>query len=155
MTDPIYRYIPHRRTQAKTGDSAGTVSVADGQPRTAVERFNAWLAVKVTQRVGTMWCAYAFALLACISLPSALRTGSAVVVVSWASQTFLQLVLLSVVLVGQNVLAASAERRADETHRDADALLYESVMLQDHLAAQDTAIAQMAGTLARMEARLT
>lgn len=156
MTDPIYHYVPHRRTQAKTGEATGgSAPVAEAVPHaTPAERFNAWLAVKVTQGVGTMWCAYAFGIVACISLPSAISTGSAVVVVSWISQTFLQLVLLSVVLVGQNVLAATAERRADETHRDADALLYESVKLQDHLAAQDAAIAQMAGALARVEARL-
>jgi hypothetical protein len=156
MTDPIYRYVPHRRTQAKTGEPAtGPTSVVEALPHgTAAERFNSWLAVKVTRGVGTMWCAYAFAILACISLPSAINTGSAVVVVSWISQTFLQLVLLSVVLVGQNVLAATAERRADETHGDAGALLHESVKLQDHLAAQDAVIARMAGALARVEARL-
>ena len=36
--------------------------------------------------------------------------GRAVVLVSWISQTFLQLVLLSVVIVGQNVLAAAADK---------------------------------------------
>jgi hypothetical protein len=49
-----------------------------------------------------MWCAYAFALFDLISLPAAIR-GGAVAIVSWVAQTFLQLVLLSVIMVGQNV----------------------------------------------------
>lgn len=49
-----------------------------------------------------MWCAYAFAILAFVSLPSANNSRSAVNLVSWISQTFLQLVLLSMFIVGQN-----------------------------------------------------
>ncbi len=57
--------------------------------------------------------------------------------VSWISQTFLQLVLLSVVIVGQNVLAAAADKRSVETSEDVDAVLHEAVKIQEHLAAQD------------------
>jgi hypothetical protein len=56
--------------------------------------------------------------------------------VSWISQTFLQLVLLSVIIVGQNVLAA-ADKRSEATYNDADAVLHEAVKIQEHLAAQD------------------
>jgi hypothetical protein len=83
-------------------------------------RFNAWLAVKVTTGVGTMWCAYAFTALALASLPSAISSGSAVTLVSWISQTFLQLVLLSVIIVGQNVVAAAADARSAKTFEDAE-----------------------------------
>ena len=76
---------------------------------------NAWLAVKVTTGVGTMWCAYAFTALALVSLPSAIASHNAVTLVSWISQTFLQLVLLSVIIVGQNVLAAAADKRSEAT----------------------------------------
>ncbi|GAC1574843.1 MAG: hypothetical protein NVS3B5_05410 [Sphingomicrobium sp.] len=38
--------------------------------------FNNWLAVKITNLVGTMWCAYAFTILALISLPDALKAGT-------------------------------------------------------------------------------
>ena len=65
--------------------------------------FNGRLAVLITKGVGSMWCAYAFAALALISLPDAIHQGT-VAVVSWISQTFLQLVLLSVIMVGQQVL---------------------------------------------------
>ena len=108
----IYKYIPHHRTKARlAGEAAPPTKVADQLPRgNAVNRFNAWFAVKVTSGVGTMWCAHAFAALAIVSLPSAINSGSAVVLVSWISQTFLQLVLLSVIIVGQNVLAAAADK---------------------------------------------
>ena len=79
-------------------------------------RFNAWLAVKVTSGVGTMWCAYLFAALAFVSLPAAITSHDPVVLVSWISQTFLQLVLLSVIIVGQNVLAAAADKRSEATY---------------------------------------
>jgi hypothetical protein len=139
MAESIYTYIPHRRTKEKlAGTAAPPTKVADQLPSgSAAKRFNAWLAVKVTTGVGTMWCAYAFAALALVSLPSAISSGSAVVLVSWISQTFLQLVLLSVIIVGQNVLAAAADKRSEATFNDADAVLHEAVKIQEHLAAQD------------------
>ena len=142
MTEPaIYEYIPHRRTQRKLEDVHGPVKVAEQYPHdSAAAKFNAWFAVKVTRGVGTMWCAYAFTILACVSLPSAIRSHDAVTIVSWISQTFLQLVLLSVVIVGQNVLAAAADKRSEETYEDADAVLHEAAKLQDHLEAQDTVL---------------
>ena len=87
-----------------------------------VGRVNAWLAVKITKAVGSMWCAYAFALLALVSLPSALQSGDKVVIVSWLSQTFLQLVLLSVIIVGQNVQAAASDARAEADHETLNAV---------------------------------
>jgi hypothetical protein len=62
--------------------------------------FNQYLGEKVTAAVGTMWCAYVFTGLALISLPDAVHTGTAAII-SWIAQTFLQLVLLSVIMVGQ------------------------------------------------------
>ena len=42
--------------------------------------FNSWLAVKITNVVGTMWCAYAFALLALISFPQAIHAGTSALI---------------------------------------------------------------------------
>jgi hypothetical protein len=150
----IYDYIPHHRTKRKlNGTGAGPVKVAEQLPSgTAMARFNARLAVKVTSGVGTMWCAYAFAALALVSLPAAISSGNPVTLVSWISQTFLQLVLLSVIIVGQNVLAAAADKRSEATYNDADAVLHEAVMIQDHLLAQDRALTDLAAKLARLEA---
>jgi hypothetical protein len=108
--------------------------------------------VKVTNAVGTMWCAYAFAMIALISLPQAISSHSAVTVVSWVSQTFLQLVLLSVIIVGQNVLAAAADKRSEATYKDADAVLHEAVKIQEHLLAQDQVLSDLTEKLARLEA---
>jgi hypothetical protein len=82
----------------------------------AVGRFNTHVAVKITNSVGSMWCAYAFALLALISLPAALASGNALVIVGWIAQTFLQLVLLPIIIVGQNVQAAANDARAQSDH---------------------------------------
>lgn len=134
----IYHYVPHHRTKAKLEHASAPVKVAEQLPRgSAVTRFNSWLAVKVTSGVGTMWCAYAFAALSLVSLPEAITSHNAVTLVSWISQTFLQLVLLSVIIVGQNVLATAADKRAEATYDDADAVLHEVVKLQEHLLAQD------------------
>ena len=75
--------------------------------------------------------------------------GRAVVLVSWISQTFLQLVLLSVVIVGQNVLAAAADKRSEATFNDADAILHEAVKIQEHLLAQDQALERLTGNASK------
>lgn len=84
--------------------------------------FNGWLALKITNSVGTMWCAYAFAILALISLPDAIKAGTAALI-AWIAQTFLQLVLLSIIMVGQKVAAAASDKQAFQTYKDAEALL--------------------------------
>jgi hypothetical protein len=81
-----------------------------------MKRFNLWLADKITSSVATMWCAYIFAAIALISLPKAIQSGDSIVIVSWVAQTFLQLVLLSIIMVGQKVQSASVEQKIDETH---------------------------------------
>jgi hypothetical protein len=81
-----------------------------------VGRFNTWVAVRITNIVGSMWCAYIFALLTLISLPAALKTGDPLVIVAWIAQTFLQLVLLPIIIVGQNVQAAATDARALADH---------------------------------------
>jgi hypothetical protein len=98
-----------------------------------------------------MWCAYAFAALALVSLPSAIKSHDAVTLVSWVSQTFLQLVLLSIIIVGQNVLAAASDQRAEATYQDADAVLHTAIAIQDHLMAQDAAIERLLDDVAGMQ----
>ena len=90
-----------------------------------------------------MWAAYAFAALALISLPAAVATGDVRVIVDWVAQTFLQLVLVSVIIVGQNQMNRQAEIRAEATYKDATALLHEVEQLQQHLAHQDAQIERL------------
>lgn len=70
------------------------------------------VALIITSGVGTMWCALAFGLLALVSLPEAIRGGS-YTTIAWVSQTFLQLVLLSIIMVGQNIESKAFEIRAE------------------------------------------
>ncbi len=93
-----------------------------------------------------MCALYAFALFDLISLPSAIRGGRSEIV-SWVAQTFLQLVLLSVIMVGQNVQAAAADKRAEATFHDASATLHEVAHLQGHLAAQDELLTKIAAKI--------
>lgn len=82
----------------------------------ALSKFNRQLAGRITAMVSTMWCAYLFALIALISLPEAIKSGNTIVIVAWVAQTFLQLVLLSIIMVGQNLQSESVELKIDETH---------------------------------------
>jgi len=91
------------------------------------DKLNEAVAVRITSWVGTMWCAYAFAALALISLPSAINSGTAALV-AWTAQTFLQLVLLPLIMVGSNVLSRKAEERAAQDHVT---LMEELALLKD------------------------
>ncbi len=116
---------------------------------------NGRLAILVTGAVGTMWCAYAFAILALVALPSALKTGDPLALVQWISQTFLQLVLLSVIIVGQNITSRASDKRAEMTYKDAEAIFYEAQQIQDHLQAQDDALSSLLDKLLKLEAART
>ncbi|MBC3841501.1 DUF1003 domain-containing protein [Streptacidiphilus sp. 4-A2] len=140
-----YQYLPHPHVASRRAHRP--VKVVDQMPRgSAVTRFNTRVAIIITQAVGSMWCAYAFALFDLISLPDAIR-GGASSIVSWVAQTFLQLVLLSVIMVGQNVQAAASDKRSEATFNDASATLYEVTELQAHLAAQDELLSRIAERL--------
>ncbi|HVC39909.1 MAG TPA: hypothetical protein VNH20_08075 [Candidatus Dormibacteraeota bacterium] len=134
-------HMPHPRTTAIIdGKASGPVKVKDQLNRsTRAARINAWLAVKITQGVGSMWCAYVFAIIALVGLPAALAKGGEGPI-AWIAQTFLQLVLLSIIIVGTNIQSAAADKRAQDTYADAEAVLHEALQIQAHLAAQDDAL---------------
>jgi hypothetical protein len=91
----------------------GPVRTGDAHPH---EGLNRVIAVGITNRVGSMWAAYLFCLLSLVSLPAAIASGNVIVIVAWVAQTFLQLVLLPVIIVGQNVQAAHSDARAEVDH---------------------------------------
>lgn len=99
-------------------------------------RFNDWLAISITNIVGTMWCAYAFAILALVSLPAAIKGGVATLV-AWIAQTFLQLILLSIIMVGQKIAAVRSDRQLEQTYRDSEELLKINDQIK-HLLQQNT-----------------
>jgi hypothetical protein len=87
--------------------------------------FNGRIGLFITSIVGTMWAAYIFTIISLISLPSALTSGQLLIIISWIAQTFLQLVLLPVIIVGQNIQGRASDKRAIETYKDAEAILHE------------------------------
>jgi hypothetical protein len=108
-------HIPHPRIAERALAGPHTT-------KAELNNLNGKIAIVITNMVGTMWCAYAFAALALISLPQAIQGGTATLV-AWIAQTFLQLVLLSVIMVGQKVSAAASDKQALQTYKDAEALL--------------------------------
>src|ERR1700727_2691444 len=88
-----------------------------------VEGFNAKLALVITRSVGTMACAYVFGLIALISLPAAISSGQVIIIVAWIAQTFLQLVLLSIIMVGQTVQSVASDARAAKEFADTETIL--------------------------------
>jgi hypothetical protein len=141
-----FEHVPHPRIRERA--AAGPPKVADGHVG-----FNGRVALALTTAVGTMWCAYAFAILALVVLPDAIR-GGLLPSIQWLSQTFIQLVMLSVIMVGQNILGQAQDRRADMTYRDADATFHEAEQIQLHLAAQDDAINALLEKVEKLEAAL-
>jgi len=132
MTDPTVdrrKSSPQHRAEYAAAKAAPT----EHQPRLVTTRqvrnvihgagsfgqFNSRLAVLITKSVGTMWAAYLFMLIAFVSLPQAWHAfihGDAVTGVAWLSQSFLQLVLLPIIIVGQNIISASQDARAEADH---------------------------------------
>ena len=99
----------------------------------AYARLNKTLALKITGWVGSMSCAWIFCLLALASLPAVLTQAfhlhvfpswlisvGLIALVAWIAQTFLQLVLLSIILVGTNVSAEAGDARSAKTFDDAE-----------------------------------
>ena len=102
----------HRRDAARSVHGQG-----------AVGRFNSTLAVFITKNVGTMWCAYVFAVIGLTGIVAALTNNTTVVLLVGAiSGYFLQLVLLPIIIVGQNVQAEASDRRAEADHKTLVAL---------------------------------
>jgi len=145
-----YTHVPHPHTIERLKHRDKPVTTADVMREKFSTKFNCWLAVKITDGVGTMWCAYAFALLALIGLPPALKPGGEGII-AWIAQTFLQLVLLSIIIVGQNIAAASSDKRSENTYKDAEAILSEAIEIQKHLHIQDEElIAALKDALAKL-----
>jgi hypothetical protein len=153
----LFTYVPHPRL--KEMEAEGPVKVraiakkrADNS--TGIQRFNRRLGLGITTSVGTMWAAYAFAALSLVSLPAAITSGSLIIIVAWIAQTFLQLVLLPIIIVGQNIQSAASDARSAATYKDAGAILHESRQIQAHLLAQDQATSALLDKVAALEAAL-
>ncbi len=135
----IYEHIQHPCTTLHlTGRAPKPPKVNDGRVG-----LNGRIGLLITTLVGTMVAGYVFAIIALISLPSAITSHNLTVIIAWVSSNFLQLVLLPVIIVGQNLQAKATDVRGMQTYEDAEAVLHEAVEIQKHLAAQDTALQQL------------
>jgi len=149
MTKPyVYEQHPHIEVRKKLGPSVAKASF--GNKLTLNQR----IGLGITKRVGTMWAAYLFIAIALVSLPAAIASQDTLVMVAWIAQTFLQLVLLPIIIVGQNIQAKAADERAIATYQDADAILHDSKQIQLHLEAQDAALAELLDKIHKLESNL-
>ena len=138
FSSSIFEYVPHphveeRRTPMSSSDVGGVGPI---------RKLNAAVARLVTTGVGTMWCAYLFVIVAISGAPGVLPNGISKYTI-WGSTVFAQLVLLSVILVGQNEQMESSELRAAATYHDAEAVLHEALQIQEHLIAQDAVLERL------------
>lgn len=115
MTNPLF--TAHHWRRAATLDLPGLRRKVK-----AVEGFNAKVAVVVTHAVGTMACAYLFAVLTLFGLPGAIANGLPGII-QWVAQTFLQLVLLSIIMVGQQVQTNASDARAEKQFADTEKIV--------------------------------
>jgi hypothetical protein len=141
-----FEHIPHPHIAARK---------KSGPPKTTDESvgLNGKIALALTTGVGTMWCAYAFGCLALVALPGALQ-GGLLPTIQWVSQTFIQLVMLSVIMVGQNILGKASDKRAEMTYNDADATFHEAEQIQSHLQVQDQAVNDLLDKVGKLETAL-
>ena len=111
----------------------------------AAAGINKRIAVGLTKRVGTMWTAYSFAVLAIIGLFAilGLLTPVVAILVAWLSQTFIQLVLLPIIMVGQNVLGHHAELLAEEQYNTTKKTYADIESIMKHLDDQDALILEI------------
>ena len=111
----------------------------------AAAGINKRIAVGLTKRVGTMWTAYSFAVLAIIGLFAilGLLTPIVALLVAWLSQTFIQLVLLPIIMVGQNVLGHHAELLAEEQYNTTKKTYADIESIMKHLDDQDALILEI------------
>ena len=136
----LYQYIRHPRIdELHARKPLKTAELRNINHPNWLVRMNARVGLQVTLIVGTMWTAYLFTALALVALPDAMKQGTYYVVV-WLSSSFLQLVLLPIIIVGQNIQAKAADQRAEDTFKDAEAVLREAEEIQKHLLAQDAAL---------------
>jgi hypothetical protein len=138
----LYEHIPHPHIHDRQAQQPHkTVDERRLDHPNPLIRFNARLGLLITVVVGTMWCAYVFACIALISLPDNIHSTQNLIL--WISSSFLQLVLLPIIIVGQNIQAKASDQRAVDTYKDAEAILHEAEHIQYHLDAQDQKIMQI------------
>lgn len=106
------------------------------------------IAIALTNSVASMWCAYAFAVLAILGFPG--LSASPTQYVQWVSQTFIQLVMLSVIMVGQKVLGRHQEIQSEEQFNTTKKTFEDILQIMKHLEAQDQELLRQSSMLVEL-----
>lgn len=140
-THVLFHHEPHQHQPRNVNEVHKAERASGG--------FNEKLAIGLTNSVGTMWTAYLFVVIAIIGLLGILQVFNAITgtLVGWASQTLIQLVLLPVIMVGQNVLSRKAEIQADEQFNTTMSTYHDIEQIMKHLQAQDAELLRHAKML--------
>jgi uncharacterized membrane protein len=120
---------------------------------------NGRIGAAITRRVGTMWAVYlAFVFMVLWMVLAGFAWGPLHKIdpYPFAFLLFLgnivQLLLMFVIMVGQQVLGGASDKRAVVTYQDAEAILHECLQMQEHLTAQDGALERTLQRLEHLEA---
>lgn len=135
-----YTYVPHPHAKERQHQHP---------PKAADLRIgrNAKIAAVMTKGVGSMWSVY----FTCTVIISWMVLGTWGVLhhidpypfpFLLAVANVVELMLIFVILVGQGVLGQAADKRAEQTYLDAEAILHDVISLNDHLHAQDKTLNQ-------------
>ncbi len=140
-TSVLFHHQPHEYQPKNVNRLVAAEQAAAG--------FNTKIAVALTQSTGTMWTAYIFTVLAFIGLFGLLGWLNPFIflLTTWVSQQFLQLVLLPVIMVGQNVLNRKAELQAEEQFNTTMSTYHDIEAIMKHLSAQDAELLRHAHML--------
>lgn len=130
----LYEHVAHPHVHERK--KAGPVKVADEHVG-----FNGRLAAWMTTKVGTMSafytvCVWQFGWMA-LAQAGVLRFDRYPFPFLLFLGNIIQLLLMFVILVGQQVLGRATDKRALQTYQDAEAILSECQALQRHLMEQD------------------
>ena len=153
MTEIEFVHHPHPHTEKRK---------LQPPPKVADQHvgINGRLGAAITKRVGTMWAFYVAAI--------TMATWMVLAGFAWGPHkidpypfafllflgNIVQLLLMFVIMVGQQVLGSAADKRAVVTYQDAEAILHECLQMQEHLSAQDIALDRMLKRMEHLEAKM-
>jgi uncharacterized protein YlxW (UPF0749 family) len=78
-----------------------------------IKEINEIIAARATNLIATMWCVYVFTIFALLPVFFS-KLGP---VIGYISSSFLQLIFLPLIMVGQTVLNRASEQRAEQDHQ--------------------------------------
>ena len=150
----LYTVVRHPRADDRPDHEPGSPGLA-GHPEASVnDRVAAW----ITARVGSMWTVYICLAITAVWMVLGSRQVLGFDPYPYPFLLFLgnvaQLLLIFIILLGQQVLGRSADRRSMYTYEDAEAILVDCEQIQNHLIAQDDHLASCGAIDADEQERL-